>query len=104
MRVLDKPDEHGIYPLKTAMSVKADYSIRGNIALVDADLLDNGTRHPNLVVMKLSAYFKENGCNVRLIESYDELYFMGCYESVKEYDAVFISKVFDFGLTSSEIG
>ncbi len=96
MRVLDKPDEHGIYPLKTAMSVKADYSIRGNIALVDADLLDNGTRHPNLVVMKLSAYFKENGCNVRLIESYDELYFMGCYESVKEYDAVFISKVFDF--------
>ena len=26
--------------------------------LVDADLLDNGTRHPNLVLMKIAGYFK----------------------------------------------
>ena len=96
MRVLEKPNEHGIYPTKTALSIQPDFSIRGKIALVDADLLDNGTRHPNLAIMKLSAYFKENGCDVRLIEDYSELYFMGCYDGVKEFDAVFIAKVFDY--------
>ena len=96
LRDLEKPNEHGIYPTKTALSLKPDFSIRGKIALVDADLLDNGTRHPNLVIMKLSAYFKENDCDVRLIEDYSELYFMGCYEGVTEFDAVFIAKVFDY--------
>ena len=31
------------------------------IGLIDADLLDNGTRHPNLAVMKLAGYYLENG-------------------------------------------
>ena len=82
-----------------------DYTIRGRIALVDADLLDGGTRHPNLVIMKLSGYFKENGCEVQLIENYSELYedtpkegenVWDKYSRAKEFDAVYISKVFDF--------
>ena len=82
-----------------------NYAIRGSIALVDADLLDGGTRHPNLVIMKLSGYFKANGCNVHLIENYSELYEETSgkddsghdkYTRAKAFDAVFISKVFDF--------
>ena len=50
------------------MKQKHRYDIIGNIGLIDADLLDNGTRHPNLVIMKLSNYFKNRGCTVSLIE------------------------------------
>lgn len=58
------------------------------IGLIDADLMDNGTRHPNLALMKIAGYYKEIGNEVKLIyKSYDE---------VKEYDKVFISKVFNF--------
>lgn len=31
------------------------------IGIIDADLLDNGTRHPNLALMKLSGFYKEKG-------------------------------------------
>lgn len=86
------------------------FNIKGNIALVDADLLDGGTRHPNLVIMKLAGYFKDKGCNVRLIEKYDELYYgdnaslalnedkilEDKYAPSRKYDAIYISKVFDF--------
>lgn len=57
------------------------------LGIIDADLLDNGTRHPNLVCMKLSAYYKEMGWDVKLLESYDNL---------NKYDLVTISKVFSF--------
>ena len=77
------------------MEQRADYSIRGKIGLIDADLLDNGTRHPNLVVMKLSGFFKEQGCDVKLIENY-ECITSDNYEGIKEFDAIYISKVFDF--------
>ena len=42
------------------------------LGIIDADLIDNGTRHPNLVCMKISAYYKEKGWDVKLLESYDE--------------------------------
>ena len=29
------------------------------IGIIDADLLDNGTRHPNLALMKIRGYQKE---------------------------------------------
>ena len=32
-----------------------------NIGIIDADLLDKGTRHPNLALMKISAYHKKCG-------------------------------------------
>ena len=58
------------------------------IGLIDADLMDNGTRHPNLALMKIAGYYKDLGNEVNLIyKSYDE---------VNEYDKVFISKVFNF--------
>lgn len=37
------------------------------IGLVDADLLDNGTRHPNLVLLKLAGFFHDNGILFELI-------------------------------------
>ena len=72
MYLSKKPNGHGIYPLSAINTNEIRYDIIGNIALVDADLLDAGTRHPNLVVMKLSGYFKSKGCTVRLIENYSE--------------------------------
>lgn len=57
------------------------------IGIIDADLLDNGTRHPNLACMKISAYYKQNGWNVSLLES---------YENLDKYDLVSISRVFSF--------
>ena len=37
------------------------------IGLIDADLLDNGTRHPNLVLLKLAGFFHDNGIPFELI-------------------------------------
>ncbi len=57
------------------------------IGIIDADLLDNGTRHPNLAVMKISGYQKELGNDVTLLED---------YYSIPKYDEVYLSRVFDF--------
>jgi hypothetical protein len=57
-----------------------------NIAIIDADLIYRAKhRFPNLACMKLSAYHKSKGHNVHLKTSYD---------SLDQYDRVFISKVF----------
>ena len=61
-----------------------------NIGIIDADLLDHGGRFPNLALMKISAYHKEQGHNVTLLTSYDD---------IPNYEKVFISKVFDFTKT-----
>jgi hypothetical protein len=103
-RIRECPDKHGIYPIQTAARTAARYDFHNcNIALIDADLLDSGTRHPNLVLMKLSRYFKNRGCTVRLIENYRELYLdvgmmtaLNRYDGLKQYDAVYVSKVFDY--------
>lgn len=57
-----------------------------NIGIIDAEIIGK-TKHrfPNLVCMKLSNYYKQNGHNVELLLNYDHLY---------NYDKVFISKVF----------
>lgn len=56
------------------------------IGIIDADLLSRKKhRFPNLACMKISAYYKEQGHNVDLLRTYDE---------VENYDKVFISKVF----------
>lgn len=58
------------------------------IGIIDADLMDNGTRHPNLALMKISGYYKEQGHYVKLIHnSYMELF---------EYDKIYLAKVFSF--------
>jgi len=58
-----------------------------NIGIIDSDLLDIGTRHPNLALMKISAYNKEKGFNVELLHNYN---------NINDYDKVYLSKVFDF--------
>ncbi len=58
-----------------------------NVGIIDADLLDNGTRHPNLALMKISGFYKNAGHNVELITKYNNLLV---------YDKIFISKVFTF--------
>lgn len=64
------------------------------IGLIDADLLDNGTRHPNLALMKIAGYYKDNSYDVELIKSYND---------VKGYKEIFISKVFTFTKVPQEI-
>lgn len=58
-----------------------------NIGIIDADLLDRGTRHPNLALMKISGYMKNEGNDVTLLESYND---------INHYEKVYLSKVFDF--------
>ena len=65
-----------------------------NIGMIDADLSDNGTRHPNLAQMKMSAYCKSRGHHVRLLT--DE-------EDIDDYDLIIISKVFDFTRLSDKL-
>lgn len=56
------------------------------IAIIDADLIGrNKHRFPNLVCMKLSAYYKETGSEVELKTD---------YENLNTFGKVFISKVF----------
>ena len=56
------------------------------IAIIDADLIGRKRhRFPNLVCMKLSGFYKEQGCDVHLKMDYSDL---------TKYDKVFISKVF----------
>jgi hypothetical protein len=57
------------------------------IALIDADLLDGGTRHPNLALMKISGFHKSKGDQVILILDYNFL---------NNFDKVYVSKVFTF--------
>lgn len=58
------------------------------IGLVDADLLNGGTRHPNLVLLKLAGFFKDNDIPFRLIISNDE--------DISTYTQIYISRVFTF--------
>ena len=54
------------------------------IGIIDSDLLDKGTKHPNLALMKISGYMKEQGHETELLTSYDNL----------DYDKIYLSKVF----------
>lgn len=58
------------------------------IGLVDADLLDGGTRHPNLALLKLAGFLFDNNIDFSLIESDDA--------DITEYDHIYVSKVFSF--------
>lgn len=66
------------------------------IGLIDADLLDHGTRHPNLALMKISGYLKENDNDVKLIEDYREV-------DEEQYDLFYMSKVFNYTKVREDI-
>ena len=75
--------------------VKSEEKLR--IGIIDADLLDHGTRHPNLALLKISAYCKKKGHNVRLICDYDELRYKEKPDIFCcEYDLLILSKVFKY--------
>jgi radical SAM superfamily enzyme YgiQ (UPF0313 family) len=65
-----------------------------SIALIDADLLDHGTRHPNLVLLKISGYCKHYGHDVRLIEDYEEI--RPGSDNQRFFDIIVMSCVFNF--------
>lgn len=66
-----------------------------NIGIIDADLLDNGTRHPNLSLLKISGYHKQIGDNTTLVRSYDE--------DLDQYDHLYLAKVFDFSKVPDDV-
>ena len=68
---------------------------RLRIGIMDADLLDNGTSHPNLALLKISGYCKSFGHNVRLIQSYDEVAKDGQINNL-DFDLLVMSRVFKF--------
>lgn len=60
------------------------------IGVVDVDLLNNGTRHPNLASMKMSGWCKEHGHDVRLVFEDGDL------RNLSTFDLLLVSKVFNF--------
>lgn len=58
------------------------------IGLVDADLLDNGTRHPNLVLLKLAGFLFDNGVLFELI--------LDSKADTSRYTRIYMSRVFTF--------
>ena len=77
-----------IRALLNEANIPEDQALKRNtrIGIIDADLLGRDKhRFPNLVCEKLSAYWKEQGADVSLLLNYDNF---------KDYDYIFVSKVF----------
>ncbi len=71
------------------------------IGLVDADLLCNGTRHPNLALLKIAGYFKDNGYirgDSDNANSYKLITNESNFQELKEFDYFYVSCVFTFTL------
>lgn len=58
------------------------------IGLCDADLLDNGTRHPNLALMKIAGFLFDNNILFELI--------LDSKIDLSKYTHIFLSRVFSF--------
>ncbi len=84
-------------PVLNASETAVSDSIVLRIAMVDVDLLNNGTRHPNLAQMKMSSFCKMQGHDVRLIFNPDEL------NDLSSFDFVLVSKVFNYTPVPSQI-
>ena len=75
------------------------------IGIIDADLLDHGTRHPNLALMKISGFYKDPDpikgcgqiCDVELITKKFDINTI--FSPENDYDLIFVSKVFSFSKT-----
>ena len=59
-------NNHMTNNLNTISTRKRKHS-SDKIGLVDADLLCNGTRHPNLALLKIAGYLQDNGIPFELI-------------------------------------
>ena len=58
------------------------------IGLVDADLLCNGTRHPNLALLKIAGYLFDNNISFELITDSNA--------DISQYAHIYMSRVFTF--------
>lgn len=74
-----------------------------SIGIIDADLLDGGTRHPNLALLKISGYCKSYNHNVRLIHSYNEIIKSKDNLENSSFDLLILSRVFKFTKLPHEI-
>ena len=61
---------------------------RKRIGLVDADLLCNGTRHPNLALLKIAGYLYDNNVSFELI--------IDSKADITRYNHIYMSRVFTF--------
>ena len=52
------------------------------IGIIDADVLDNGTRHPNLACLKMSGYYKEQGHDVCALNWWRTIFMAGFLDSL----------------------
>lgn len=84
------------------------YSRIKHVGLVDADLLSNGTRHPNLALLKIAGYLKDNGYVRKEDESETndeytyELLTNECnFEKLYHLDRIYVSCVFSFTLDNA---
>lgn len=67
------------------------------VGIIDADLLDHGTRHPNLALEKIAGYCKSLGHDVRLICDYSELDLqLPFFPDSSDYDVLCLAQVFKF--------
>lgn len=69
------------------------------IGLVDADLLCNGTRHPNLALLKIAGYFRDNGYQRGYTDEancYELITNDSNFEMLQRYDYFYVSCVFTF--------
>ena len=81
-----------------------------HIGLVDADLLCNGTRHPNLVLLKIAGYLKDNGYVCKTTEevksneyTYELLTNESNFEKLRHLDRIYVSCVFTFTLDDAPV-
>ena len=58
------------------------------IGIVDADLLNGGTRHPNLALLKIAGFLRDNSIRYELITDTNA--------NVRKYTRIYISRVFTF--------
>lgn len=75
------------------------------IGLVDADLLCNGTRHPNLALLKIAGYFRDNGfvrktaeLEAQNVSTYELLTNECNFDELLAFDHIYVSCVFSFTL------
>lgn len=67
-----------------------------NVGIIDADLLDGGTRCPNLALLKIAGWLQQHGHRPRLLCSYGELEADLFCAGADAFDVLVCSQVFAF--------
>lgn len=89
--LLKQENEHkkGTPIFLTGKDINSCYlKLKKKVGLVDADLLCNGTRHPNLVLLKIAGYLWDNDVPFELILDTDA--------DITQYAHIYMSRVFTF--------